>query len=107
MVHKCTTALLGLSSERWIPKYSTTNGGTVLRDGAPWFVAADVCRVLEIANSSDAVARLDEDEKDVVLTDTLGDRQNVSIINEPGLYAPILGSRKPEAKMLFALKRDF
>ncbi|MGG4440004.1 BRO-N domain-containing protein [Brevibacillus fortis] len=42
----------------------------VVKDGEPWFVARDVCAVLEIVNSRDAVARLDEDEKGVVSTDT-------------------------------------
>ena len=55
-------------------------------DGEPWFVAADVCRALEISNSRDAVARLDDDEKGVGSTDTLGGKQGMQIINEPGLY---------------------
>ena len=38
---------------------------TVLRDGEPWFVAADVCKALEIANSRDALTSIDEDEKGV------------------------------------------
>lgn len=70
----------------------------VERGGEPWFVAVDVCRALEIKNSRDAVGRLDEDEKGVVLTDTLGGQQEVTIVNEPGLYSLVLGSRKPEAK---------
>ena len=78
------------------PELKSDQVRSLLRDGNPWFVAADVCRVLEIANSRDAVARLDDDEKDVVSTDTLGGRQNVSIVNEPGLYTLVLGSRKPE-----------
>ncbi len=71
---------------------------TVEKDGQPWFVAADVCRALEIRNNRDAMDRLDDDEKGVALTDTLGGRQEMSIINEPGLYSLVLGSRKPEAK---------
>lgn len=69
-------------------------------NGQPWFVAIDVCNVLEIANSRDAVARLDEDEKNTVgLTD--GNKRgnpNTAIVSESGLYSLILGSRKPEAK---------
>lgn len=66
-------------------------------------MAADVCRVLEIANSRDAVARLDEDEKMTVdLTDShsgqRGGAQMLTIINESGLYTLVLGSRKPEAR---------
>ncbi|MEK3819639.1 phage antirepressor [Cytobacillus sp. FSL W8-0315] len=71
---------------------------TVVKDGEPWFVAKDVCEVLEIKNNRDALSRLDEDEKGVDLIDTLGGRQEVTIINEPGLYSLILGSRKSEAK---------
>lgn len=72
---------------------------TITKDGEPWFVAADVCRALEISNSRDAVARLDEDEKNtVVLTDGNRGNPNMTIVNEPGLYTLVLGSRKPEAK---------
>lgn len=71
---------------------------TVTINGEPWFVASDVCKALGIANNRDAVARLDEDEKGVALTDTLGGVQNLTTVNEPGLYALVLSSRKPEAK---------
>lgn len=70
----------------------------VMQNDEPWFVAKDVCEALEISNSRDALSRLDDDEKGVASTDTLGGVQEVSIINEPGLYTLILGSRKPEAK---------
>lgn len=66
-------------------------------NGEPWFVAADVCRALEIDRSQ--TRRLDEDEKGMYLTQTPGGEQEVSIVNEPGLYSLVLGSRKPEAKM--------
>lgn len=78
--------------------YSNQEVRSAVIDGQPWFVAKDVCDVLEISNNRDALNRLDEDEKDVVSTDTLGGMQNVSVVNEPGLYSLILGSRKPEAK---------
>ena len=71
---------------------------TVMQNDEPWFVAKDVCEALEISNSRDALSRLDDDEKGVASTDTLGGVQEVSIVNEPGLYTLILGSRKPEAK---------
>lgn len=71
---------------------------TILKDGEPWFVAADVCGALEIRNNRDAIERLDADEKGVALTDTLGGQQEMTIVSEPGLYALVLGSRKPEAK---------
>lgn len=67
-------------------------------DGEVWFVAADVCKALDIQNHKDAVSRLDSDEKGVGITDTLGGKQNTIVINESGLYSLILTSRKPEAK---------
>lgn len=70
----------------------------VERDGEPWFVAVDICGALDIANSRDALTRIDEDEKGVALTDTLGGAQEVAVVNEPGLYSLVLGSRKSEAK---------
>ena len=70
----------------------------VMRDGEPWFIAADVCRALDIVNSRDALSRLDDDEKGVGSIDTLGGTQQMTVINEPGLYSLVLGSRKPEAK---------
>lgn len=72
---------------------------TILRNGEPWFVAKDVCDVLGISNGRDAVSRLDDDEKDGVgITDAIGREQQVTIINEAGLYSLILTSRKPEAR---------
>lgn len=79
------------------------NVRTVTKDGEPWFVAADVCRALEIGNSRMATDRLDADEKATVsLTDTshngVSQQRQHTVINEPGLYTLVLGSRKPEAK---------
>lgn len=68
------------------------------RDGEPWFVAADVCAALTIEKHRDAVSRLDDDERGSVVVDTLGGRQEVTAINESGLYSLTLTSRKPEAK---------
>lgn len=68
---------------------------TVIREGQPWFVAADVCNVLDLSNPTIAVSRLDEDERAKF---NLGRQGDATIVNEPGLYALVLGSRKPEAK---------
>lgn len=69
-----------------------------MNGGAPWFVAADVCKVLAVANNRDAIARLDDDERGVGIIDTRSGKQEMGIINESGLYSLILTSRKPEAK---------
>lgn len=69
-----------------------------MRDGEPWFVAADVCKGVMVANNRGALARIDTDEKGVAITDTLGGKQEMSIVSEAGLYSLVLSSRKPEAK---------
>jgi len=71
---------------------------TLMRDGEPWFVLADVCRMLEIANSRDAATRLDDDEKARATFDTPGGPQPLLIINESGLWSLVLRSTKTEAK---------
>lgn len=68
-------------------------------NGEPWFVGKDVCNCLDIRNSRDAIARLDNDEKNtVVLTDGTPGNPNKTVVSEPGLYTLVLSSRKPEAK---------
>lgn len=69
---------------------------TIEKNGEPWFVAADVCKALELDRT--AVRRLDEDEKGVHSTHTLGGEQQIGVVSEAGLYTLVLGSRKPEAK---------
>lgn len=66
----------------------------VLND-EPWFVLADVCRVLEIRNVTQAAARLDEDERSML---NIGRQGEAIIVNESGLYSLILSSRKPAAR---------
>ena len=67
-------------------------------NGEPWFVAVDVCRALDLSDTSKTLERLDDDEKGTSSIRTPGGKQKVSIINEPGLYSLVMGSRKPEAK---------
>ncbi|MBT9173136.1 MAG: hypothetical protein DDT21_01526 [Syntrophomonadaceae bacterium] len=71
---------------------------TVQHCSETWWVLRDVCSVLEIDNSGNVAARLDEDEKGVHTVDTLGGKQDLTVISESGLYSTILLSRKPEAK---------
>lgn len=75
-------------------------------NGEPWFVAVDVCKVLEIRNVSQALSRLcDKEEKSFITipargitsTDTQGGEQKMLIVNEPGLYKLVFSSRKKEA----------
>lgn len=74
------------------------------RGGEPWFVAKDLCNVLEIGNVSQALSRLDDDEKwnipyDTIITlnDDPGTARLLAV-SESGMYALVLTSRKAEAK---------
>lgn len=66
--------------------------------GVPWWVGADACAVLEHTNSRVALARLDDDDKGVRIVYTPGGPQEMTVVNESGLYNLIFTSRKPEAK---------
>ena len=92
----------GFEQNPIIPAAFTFSGHNVRvvldEQGNPWFVAKDVCKVLQIRNSRDACSVLDEDEKGVGKGDTLGGTQEVTLISESGLYTLILRSNKPNAK---------
>lgn len=65
----------------------------------PWFVGKDVAKILGYSNSRDALKRyVDDEDKGVAKLDTLGGKQNQTIINESGLYSLILSSKMPNAK---------
>lgn len=74
------------------------NVRVVEKDGSPWWVLRDVCDILEISNSRNVSDRLDDDEKGVRQMDTPGGMQEMTIINESGLFSSILRSDKPDAK---------
>ena len=80
-------------------KYENMEDLTTLEiDGEIWFVANEVCKVLEIQNSRKAISTLDDDEKLMYTIDTSGQNRKVNIVSESGLYALIFKSNKPEAK---------
>lgn len=79
-------------------KYGNNNVRTVEMNGEPWFVLKDVCKALGITKYRDVADRLDADEREPIRVDTLGGAQEMTCINEPGLYNVILRSDKPEAK---------
>lgn len=78
--------------------YSDIEIRTVVRDGEPWFVAADVCKILGLTNPTMALRALDEDEKGLSQIETPGGAQNMTVVNESGMYALIVRSDKPNAK---------
>lgn len=79
-------------------KYENNDVRTVEMNGEPWFVLKDVCKALGIAKYRDVADRLDADERAPVRVDTLGGAQEMTCINESGLYSVILRSDKPAAK---------
>ncbi len=71
----------------------------MVRDGVPWFVAADVCEALDIGNVTNALKRLDDDEQALYSIKGIHYGEDlVNVVNESGLYSLILTSRKFEAK---------
>ena len=95
----------------------------VMIDGNPWFVAADICRCLDLDNPRQTVSYLDDDEKQLLTGEQFSETQSsctvinndgaptadsgvsltcspsgVNIISEAGLYSLVMRSRKPEAK---------
>ena len=71
------------------------------QNGDPWFVARDVCQILDLPNIGQAISRLDEDEKNnIIISDVIPRRgkPTSTIISESGLYSLILTSRKPDAR---------
>lgn len=71
---------------------------TVKKGSDILWILKDVCGILGIEKYRDAAARLDDDEREPLLVDTLGGRQEMIAVTESGLYSIILLSRKPEAK---------
>ena len=72
---------------------------TLIMNGEPYFVGADVTDILGYKNSRDTLAkRVDAEDKGVAKCDTLGGDQEMTVINESGLYSLIITSKKPEAK---------
>lgn len=71
---------------------------TVYRDGVVWFVAADICGVLEIVNNRDALARLEADERSLLDPGETDNSRIMGLISESGMFALVLTSRKPAAR---------
>jgi hypothetical protein len=79
-------------------QFNTNQVRVLMIDGQPWFVASDVCKILDLENTSRAIARLKEYEKGVTTINTLGGNQEMAVISESGLYRLILTSRKTQAE---------
>ena len=72
---------------------------TINKNGEPWFVGKDVAEVLGYADTRKAIRmHVDDDDKGGDILSTPGGRQQITIINESGLYSLILSSKLPQAK---------
>ena len=85
-------------SQAFIFNASNQQVRTVIIDNEPYFVAKDVCDILQLSDVSMAVSRLDDDEKLTQLLLVSGQRRQMWCVNESGLYHLIFQSRKEEAK---------
>ena len=74
-------------------KFGDSEIRVINKCGEPWFVAKDVCDALNLTNSRKALTALDDDEKGVTLSYTLGGEQNLSIVSESGMYTLVLRCR--------------
>ena len=88
-----------MTNEIQIFNYNSNEVRTIPKDGEPWFVLKDVCQILCLGTPARVAERLDGDEVSLAhITDSIGRKQETTIINESGLYNVILRSDKPEAK---------
>ena len=88
-----------MNNEIQIFNYNDREVRTIQKDGEPWFVLKDVCGILSLGTPARVAERLDADEVSLThLIDSIGRKQETTIINESGLYNVILRSDKPEAK---------
>ena len=71
---------------------------TALVNGEPWFVAKDVCDVLELGNPSQTMSDFPKEDRGIISSDTSSGRRYLITVNEPGLYRLIFQSRKPKAE---------
>jgi prophage antirepressor-like protein len=76
-------------------QYDKASVRTFIENNEIWFIAKDICDILEISNPTDALKRLEDDER---ARFNLGRQGEANAVNEAGLYSLIIGSRKPEAK---------
>lgn len=86
-------------NEIQIFNYNDNQVRTVMKDDGPWFVLKDVCAILGLGEPHRVADRLDEDERTLsTVVDSIGRKQETTIVSEAGLYNVILRSDKPQAK---------
>jgi prophage antirepressor-like protein len=72
---------------------------TIVINHEPWLIGRDIADVLGYSNTRKAIAdHVDDEDRGVTKCDTLGGRQEMTIINESGFYSLVMGSKLPTAK---------
>lgn len=71
---------------------------TIIINDEPWFVASDIAKALGYRMASDLTRRIEDEDKGTQLMSTPSGEQNMTIINESGLYEAVMGSKIPSAK---------
>jgi len=79
-------------------KFENEEVRVVMKNGEPWFVAKDVCDILGLDQPGNSMRNFPDNEKGMYTIHTLGGKQEMLIVNEPGLYRLVFQSRKPEAE---------
>ena len=77
--------------------YGDVQVRVVTIDGEPWFVLADLARVLEITGVGRLASRLDKGVRQTHTLPTAGGQQSMTVVSEPGMYEVVIRSDKPEA----------
>ena len=72
-------------------------------DGEPWFIAADVCKALELGNATMALDRLDADERTLISIEGSRNGVPVNAVNEAGLYILVMGSRTTSIRLMMLI----
>ena len=79
-------------------QYGTHDVRVLEVDGEPWFVLADLCKVLDLEQVSRVKARLDDGVTSITpISDSMGRTQQATIVSEAGMYEVVIRSDKPEA----------
>lgn len=85
-------------NELQVFSYQSKEVRTIIKEGEIWWVAQDVCNILDLSDVSMSMQRVDDDEKLIQKLLVSGQKRDVWTVNEQGLYSLILTSNKPEAK---------
>lgn len=85
-------------NELQIFNFNAAEVRTVIIDGAPWWVAKDICAVFGDTNYRRSIASLDDDEKGVSQIKTVGGMQKMTVVNESGLYSLLFAMQPKKAR---------